>query len=222
MQKYILGGIVGLVLGLTIGFFAANSINRNAPLQHSAANTAVTNSTNGQPTTGAVIPDVAEAIAKANSEPQNIEAQLKVGDMYWKINKFDMAAEFFQRAVNIKPTDFALNIKLANAYFEGRQFENAEKYYTKALEIDPTNIDARTDLGTTFVERQTPDLDRGMQEFEKVLALNPKHEPTLYNVAVIYSKKGDTENVGKILARLEAIDPSSRYVTQLKKMNSTK
>jgi tetratricopeptide (TPR) repeat protein len=221
MQKYILGGIAGLVLGLSIGFFAANTINRNTPLQSGAANTATTPGT-GQTTTGAVIPDVAEAIAKANSEPQNLDAQLKVGDMYWKINRFDMAAEFYRRAVDIKSTDFALNIKLANAYFEGRQFENAEKYYTKALEIDPNNIDARTDLGTTFVERQTPDLDRGMQEFEKVLALNPKHEPTLYNMAVIYSKKGDTENVGKMQARLEAIDPSSRYVTQLKKMNPTK
>jgi tetratricopeptide (TPR) repeat protein len=221
MQKYLLGGIAGLILGLTIGFFAANAINRNASLQPSAANTA-TIAANGQTTTGAVIPDVAEAIAKANSEPQNLEAQLKVADMYWKINKFDMAAEFYQRAVEIKPADFALNIKLANAYFEGRQFENAEKYYSKALEIDPANIDARTDLGTTFVERQTPDLDRAMQEFEKVLAIDPKHQPTLYNMAVIYSKKGDTGNVGKMLARLEAIDPSSRYVTRLRQMNQPK
>ena len=230
MQKPVLFGIIGLILGLVVGFFGANTLNRSTASSSAPplSNAAIANLTGpqvpGQPAAqpGRMIPDVAEAIEKAKNEPQNVEAQLKVGEMYWKINKFDKAAEFYQKAVEIKPEDFDLNVKLANAYFESKQFESAEKFYSKALEIKPSDIDARTDLGTTFVERQTPDLERGMQEFQKVLDQNPKHEPTLYNMAVIYSKRGDTENVKKMLAKLEEIDPNSRYVAQLKKITTEK
>jgi tetratricopeptide (TPR) repeat protein len=226
MKKPVVFGICGLILGLVVGFFAANSINRSAVSQPTAAwnPDVIPPGANPQPGNpqGGMMPDVAEAIEKAKNEPQNIEAQLKVADMYSQIQRFDKAAEFYERAAALKPNDFTVNVKTAGTYFDARQFENAAKFYEKALEINPKDIDARTDLGTTFVERQSPDIDRGIQEFQKSLQIDPKHEPTLYNMAVAFSKKGDTDSFQKTVARLETIDPNSKYVSRLRQFGLQK
>jgi tetratricopeptide (TPR) repeat protein len=226
MKKPVLFGVGGVILGLIAGFFVSNAINRNAPSKTPPGQPAgaFQPAGNTQPGSapGGMMPDVAEAIEKAKNEPQNLEAQLKVADMYSQIQRFDKAAEFYERAAALKPNDFTLNIKTAGTYFDARQFENAAKFYEKALEINPKDVDARTDLGTTFVERQTPDIDRGIQEFQKSLKIDPKHEPTLYNMAVAYSKKGDTDSFQKTVARLEAIDPNGKYVSRLRQFGLQK
>lgn len=223
MKNPVVFGIFGLIIGLVVGFFGANTLNRsNVAQQPAGATPGMTlpgtqlPAGGQQQPGGQMMPDVAEAIEKAKNEPDNIEAQVKVGDMYSQIQRFDKAAEFYERAANIKPDDFDTVIRAAGNFFEARQFENAAKYYEKALQIKPGDIDARTDLGATYLERQSPDIDRGIQEFQKSLELNPKHEPTLFNLAVAYNKKGDKESFQGTLARLEAVDPNSRYVTRLK------
>lgn len=226
MKNPVVVGILGLIIGLVVGFFGANTLNRsNIAPQPSGANTGPTlpgtqlPAGGPQQPGGGMMPDVAEAIEKAKNEPDNIEAQTKVGDMYSRIQRFDKAAEFYERAANIKPEDFDVVIRAAGNFFEARQFENAAKYYEKALQIKPGDIDARTDLGATYLERQSPDIDRGIQEFQKSLEIDPKHEPTLFNLAVAYNKKGDKESFQSTLARLEAVNPASRYVTRLRQVS---
>ena len=226
MKQHVLYGIAGIIIGLIAGFFISNALNRNAPSKTPPGQPASAFPSAGNPRSGnapgGAMPDVAEAIEKATNEPRNLDAQLKVADMYAQIQRFDKAAEFYERAAALKPNDFTVNVKTAGTYFDARQFENAAKFYEKALEINPKDVDARTDLGTTFVERQTPDIDRGIQEFQRSLEIDPKHGPTLYNMAVAYSKKGDTESFQKTVARLEAIDPNSRYVSRLRQFGLQK
>jgi tetratricopeptide (TPR) repeat protein len=229
MQKNsILFGIVGLIVGLIVGFFAANSINRNAISQQASAptqsNAAIINqAASGAPNAaGGMLGDVQEKLEKAKAEPNNFAAQMSAGDMYAQIGRYDQAFEFYQKGVALNPESFEANVQLANAYFDNRQFENAEKYYARALEINPKDINARTDLGTTFVERQTPDYARAVAEFKKALEVNPKHEPTLYNLGVAYSRMSDAENAEKTFAELEQANPTSPLVGRLRQILTTK
>jgi tetratricopeptide (TPR) repeat protein len=224
MQRDLLIGGGCLFLGLIIGFFGANTINRNALSQQPAA----PNASLGAPpmqgnmpaTSGGMMPDIQVKLDRAKNEPENFAAQMEAGDMYAQIGRYDKAFEFYQKGVQIKPDDFQANVQLANAYFDTRQFENAEKYYTKALEIDPKDVNARTDLGTTFVERQSPDYQRAIKEFETALSINPQHEPTIYNLGVAYNRMGDKENAQKTLAKLEQTNASSPLVGRLRQILS--
>jgi tetratricopeptide (TPR) repeat protein len=225
MQKNnVLFGIVGLIVGLVIGFFVANSINRNAISETEVASTSpdttsvLDHGVKDAPVTQpkGALADVQTKLDKANNEPTNFAAQMQAGDMYSQIEKFDEAIKFYEKGVALNPNNLQANLVLANALFDLKQFENAEKYYTKALMIDPKNIDARTDLGTTLVERANPDFERAVKEFQKSLEADPKHEPTLYNLAVVYARKGDAENAQKMLAQLESVNPASQYVGKLK------
>ena len=131
MQKqYLFGGLIGLLVGLAVGFFGANAINREAatraaetPVQLNAAAPGSGSAQSG------MMSDVADTLATADNEPQNFVAQMKTGDMYAQIGKFDKAAEYYKRGLVLKPSDFQANIVLANALFDSRQFEEASGYY---------------------------------------------------------------------------------------------
>jgi len=230
MQKNIIFGISGLVIGLIIGFLAANSINRNsqpvavenqadAPFLNQQVQTV---SVKEQPSQGGMMPDISAILEKGKNEPNNFDAQTKAGDVYLQIRGFEKAVEFYEQAHKINPEDYITIVKLGNAYFDFGKFEQAGKWYEQALakRADDTNV--RTDLGITFVEREKSDLDRAIKEFQISLQTNPKHEPTLYNLGAAYFKKGNLEEGNKILARLEAVNPQSQLVAKLREAISKK
>lgn len=231
MNKSITLGIVGLIVGLAIGFFAANSINKNsaqtvsqtptsAPLQNQQIPNVLVK--DQAPSATGMLPDVSAVIERANNAPTDFEAQIKAGDLYQQIKGFDKAAAFYERAHQIKPSDYELIVKLGNIYFDARQFETAAKWYEQALAKKPDDTNVRTDLGITFVERAVPDFDRAVNEFQTSLKTNPKHEPTLYNLGAAYFKKGELEEANKVLAQLEAVNPQSQLVSRLRQVIEVK
>ena len=122
------------------------------------------------------------------------------------------------RQILLKSTKYEGIVKLGNAYFDIGKFEKAEQLYTKALEQKPDDIGVRTDLGITFVERANPNLERAIQEFQKSLEINPKHEPTLYNLAIAYYKKGNTAELNKTVQKLNEANPQGELSTKLKQL----
>lgn len=227
MKNSISFGIVGLVIGLFLGFFVANRINKDVPTTAISQNQAVVPNLNPQVQNivvkdqpenhgGRPLPAVSAAIDKAKNEPNNPDAQISAGDLYLKIKGFDKAVAYYEAANKLKPEDYDLIVKIGNTYFDAGQFEKAEKWYEQALAKKPADVNVRTDLGITFVERAAPDFDRAVKEFQTSLQTNPKHEPTLYNLGIAYSKRGNKEEAGKVLTQLEAINPNSDLVTRLR------
>lgn len=227
MQKQLIFGVVGLIAGLVIGFFGANSLNRKAMSSSSNSTVAAVDAPPlpGQQSAvppGGMQPEVAQALDKAKNEPNNFDAQLKAGQMYAQIANLDKAKEYFDKAAALTPNTFEGNIGVASAYFDSKQFEAARKFYEKALAINPNDIDARTDLGTTYIESPNPDFEHGIENFNQSLKMDPKHEPTLFNLAIAYYRKGDMDSAKKTAARLEEADPSSPLNDRLKQRLGSK
>ena len=225
MQKQILFGIGGLILGLVIGFISANQLNKNSKFEPTVSETQPDAPFQNQQVHGAdikekspggMINDVQKILDKAKAEPDNAQAQIEAGNMYAQIGRFPESIAFFEKANKLNPNDFQSNVKLANAYSDSRQFEKAAEFYEKALQINPSDTGARTDFGITFVERDKPDYDRAIQEFETSLKADPKNEPTLYNLSVAYFKKGDIEKSQNYLKQLEQTNPNSKLIEKLK------
>lgn len=229
-KENILFAVVGLFIGFLGGFILANNLNRKAvsqtdtgaqvapaaaPLQNPQTQAVDIKETQKQ---AAMMPEIAQTLEAADKEPGNFEAQIKAGDMYGRIQKFDEAVGFYEKASRLKPDDYQTIIKIGNTYFDAKQFGKAQKWYLQALEKKPADINVRTDLGITFVESEKPDLDRAVKEFQTALQTNPTYEPTLYNLGIAYFKKNDLEEASKILAKLETSNPQSRLVERLRQV----
>lgn len=239
-KENVLFAVAGILLGFFGGFFLANTLNRREISGQNVAQTTAnppflnqqTQAADIKPSappaktqtggSGGMLPDIADILDKAKNEPNNFDAQMRAGDMYARIQKFDEAAEFYEKAAQVKPGDLASSIKIGNFYYDTQKFERAEKFYLAALEKKSDDANVRTDLGITFIERAKPDFDRAVKEFQTALETNPKFEPALYNMAIAYYKRGDAEQAGVILNQLEEINPQSQLVVRLRDILSKK
>ncbi len=215
-------GIGGLIIGMIIGFFGANNLNKSVESESkSVVNPALPQVNNvvvrdQHSTSGAMMPEIAQTLDKAQNEPNNFEAQIQAGDLYLKIQNFTKALEFYETANKLKPDNYEIIVKLGNVYFDSQQYETAETWYAKALGIKPNDVGVRTDYGITFLERNDP--ARAIQEFQTSLKTDAKHEPTLYNLGIAYIKTGDSEQAKNIARQLEQINPQGELTARFKKI----
>ncbi|CAN5461404.1 hypothetical protein BH20ACI1_BH20ACI1_12750 [soil metagenome] len=220
----ILYGVIGLLAGCIIGFLFANNLNQsqvqvasivppttesippasqNLPPDHPQ----VGNNTDAP--TGAPLPEVTEALKKAEAQPNDFNAQLEAGDLYYQIQRFDEAAKFYERAAKLRSDNPEVLTKTGNAFFDAEQYEAAEKWYTAALAIKPDDTNVRTDLGLTFYLRNPPDVERAIKEYRTSLEKNPTHELSLQNLIVALKEKGDTKAAQEAIDRLAKINPAN-------------
>ena len=228
-KESIMLGVLGLIVGLVIGFMGANSLNRSAAgqiAQTPAASTSAPSSnpnlpadhppigtgSGDQPQSSGPLPQVTEAIDKAKQQPQNYEAQMTAADLYYQIPRYDDAAKFYEIAIKLKPGETEPLIKAGNAYFDGEKYEQAEKWYLAALQKNPNEINVRTDLGLTFFLRDPRDIERAIKEYKTSLAIDPNHEITLQNLALAYTENGDKDALVKTLERLKKVNPNNPVI----------
>ncbi len=159
---------------------------------------------------------MAEAIEKADKNPDDFAAQINAGEMFGRINNFEKALTYFERANKIKPDDYQTIVILGNFNYELKKFEEAQKWYEKALSKKSDDFSVRTDLGLTFFMREPKDIDRAIKEYKTSLSINPNHEPTLQNLAVAYAELKDSKGLQETLAKLEKVNPNNQIIQKLK------
>ena len=224
-KENILFGVIGLLAGLIIGFMFANAVNQkgaapvvtdmklnsNMPPDHPDIGGAT-----GTSSPGVMTPEMQAAIDKAKLAPDDFDAQLKAAEAVYQVGRFDEAVTFLKAANKLKPDDREIIVHLGNANFDGDKYEEAEKWYMAALAKKPDDVNVRTDLGLTFVFRDTPNYDRAIKEFTQSLDGDPNHVQTIQNLTVAYTKKGDAAKANETLGKLEGLDPQNKAVPKLR------
>lgn len=223
-KNNVLIGIIGLLLGCIIGFLFANNLNQGAvQLATIPPATSTVSSQNAAlppdhpqingSQQNAALPQVAEALKKAEAQPNDFKAQLDAGDLYYQIERFSEAAKFYERAAKLRPEELEVLIKIGNAYFDAEQFEAAEKWYVAALAKNPNNTDVRTDLGLSFYLRKPPDVDRAIKEYRLSLEKEPNHELALQNLVIALKDKGETQATQEAIDKLAKINPNNPVIS---------
>jgi tetratricopeptide (TPR) repeat protein len=223
-KENILFGIVGLLLGLIIGFMFANNVNQKAAVPVQAAMKQNPNMPEGHPDisgmnpsqTAVSAPQVQAAIEHAAKEPTNFEAQMKAAELNYQTENYDKSVEFLRQANKIQPENYEVMVNLGNASFDSGNYTEAERWYASALEKKPEDENVRTDLGLTFIFRDPPNYDRAIKEFEQVLAKNINHPQALQNLTVAYTKKGNVAKAKETVDKLESVDPTNVSVAKLR------
>lgn len=228
----LLYGVVGLALGLSLGYWGTNALNSSAaesartaatttpgegalPPDHPPAGGAEGQST-GAAMSGGAQNDVTNAIQQARNEPNNFAAQLKAGELFAQINRYDQALEFYQRAYQIKKDDLSVLVALGNMTFDLKRYAEAERWYQEALKLNPRDVNVRTDLGLSYFLREPKELDKAIAEYRTSLGYEPRHEQTLQNLISALVAKGDKAAARPYLQQLEQVNPNNQALPQLR------
>jgi tetratricopeptide (TPR) repeat protein len=219
------------IVCLAAGFLLANLLNRSELNSLRAENERMRSN---QATSTQAVEDATlsseEIDAKLRDSEQNasnfgFQKSLGLGlYRYGAIKKdkeiIQKAIPVLERANGLDANDFDVLVGLGNAYFDvgffgkdNPSFEKSREFYSKALAAKPADIEVRTDLGLTYFLQQPSDHAAALIEFEKSLAINPKHEKTLQ--FAIQSLKTQGKDAGKYIEQLRAINPNNPTLAEI-------
>lgn len=111
------------------------------------------------------------------------------------------------------PENTAAAIQLGNLLYDAGRYGDAVPYYRQALVRDMKNVNVSTDLGTALFYSGNP--DEALKQYEVSLTIEPRHEPTLFNIGIV-RLEGKNDVVGAIDAwrRLIAGSPTSEHASK--------
>ncbi len=225
--------IIGVLLGFIVGFMFVNTVNQRAAARMSTAAADAppdidfpSSADGGAQTSSIAVADpraaqgmqaaVQAQVQQARNSPNDFDAQFKAGELFYQIQRYDEAIQFWQQANKIHPDDYQTIVKLGNANYDAGRYQDAERWYASALLKKPDDVNVRTDLGLSFYLRTPPDVDRAIKEFRRSLQSDANHEQTLQNLAIALTTKGEAKEAREMLARLEQVNPKSAALPQIR------
>jgi len=136
------------------------------------------------------------ALALCSSGCDKLKARdnLKRGVQAFTNAKYPEAVAYFQKAVELDPTFTTTHTYLAIAYMSQyipgaespenvHMAENAFNEFQKVLELDPKDENATAYIAKLYFDQKK--MDKAMEWYKKVIAINPKNKEAFYTMGVI-------------------------------------
>lgn len=121
-----------------------------------------------------------------------------------------------EQALKAAPNDPAAVLRLANALHDNRMLPRAIDTYKKYLGLRPKDPDARTDLGICYFQLAQTDtmnsvnlLETAAQEMLLANNGSPNHQPSAFNLGVVYLHLQNIDESNKWLQRAVELNKDS-------------
>jgi tetratricopeptide (TPR) repeat protein len=198
---------------------------QGARQQPAASQNQSSESDSGAPTEA----EIRDAIARADERAADTNLQLNFGTALYRYASDSGQAQYLpdiarmlKRAYDANPQDHDLTLLLANVLFDIGQttdrtrFREARTLYTKALQMKSDDVNARTDLGLSYYLDDPSDPARAVAEYRKSLAINPRHEQTLQNLATALISMHKLDEAQQRIDELANINPQNPALPNLR------
>ena len=170
-QVYVLAAVC-LLSGLLLGYlFRGSSPAAPAPSTASAAAPA---SPTEMPSADALATMAAPDLAKLKSNPNDADALIQLGNLYYDHQQFPQAIEYYTRGLEVRPNDVNARSDMATAYWYLGKPESAVKEYEKSLKLDPKHANTLFNLGVVKWQG-LKDPKGAIATWKKLLELNPDY-----------------------------------------------
>lgn len=165
-------GILCLALGVGIGYYFGKSTG-------SAAMPVATSASPGQTQVPAMDPAVflaTESTLKSTlgSKPNDVKTLVDLGNLYYDNNKYQLAIDYYEKALEINPNDVAVRTDRGSCYWSLGQADPAIGEFQKSLQINPTHPQTLFNLGIVYLHGKN-DVAEARKAWEKLLASNPNY-----------------------------------------------
>ena len=104
--------------------------------------------------------------------PQNTNAWIQLGHVYFDTNKYDQAINAYEKALKLNPNNADVLTDLGIMYRRISKFRKAIEKFDKAIAVDPKHQNARLNKGIVLMQ-DLSDRDGAFQAWEDLLEINP-------------------------------------------------
>jgi tetratricopeptide (TPR) repeat protein len=146
---------------------------------------------------------------------------LALGLTQLQTGKLADAVRSFQAAANLAKDDYRPSYLLAMTWVRAGGQSQSERHdeivsaLQRAITLNPTHADSHVLLGQTYLSDNRLDLALG--ELEKARKLQPENASALYQLAMVYRKKGDTALASRSLKEFQALKQREKKEEDLAK-----
>lgn len=103
--------------------------------------------------------------------PNNVDAWMEIGGIYFEKRLFDEEINAFQKAVEADPKNYDAHSFLGSAYEDRGSYDRAAEEYKEALKIQPDDVESRQNLILLMIMNK--DKPNALKEYEILQNLNP-------------------------------------------------
>jgi protein O-mannosyl-transferase len=134
-----------------------------------------------------------EYLKTLSLRPNHSSAKIGLGSVYNKKGFYEKAAKLYRQAINNKQSqsgnDFfpLAHLNLGEVYGKTGKISLAILEWEQAIQQDPSLLPAHFNLGTALMMQG--EFDRAEKYLLKCLEMNNKHEPALFNLALVKQKQ---------------------------------
>ncbi|MDX2079015.1 MAG: tetratricopeptide repeat protein, partial [bacterium] len=139
------------------------------------------------------------------SQPDNGEANITLGDAYWSVGEVEKSLEAYQQALALAPEDVYLLTSVADAYNALGDYDACLENVNYSLELDPQNN--YTLAVATRCSYGAGDYARAVEIGATLLELYPGDTNALYELADSYRLTGDCNNALAIVESASVLLP---------------
>ena len=129
-------------------------------------------------------------------DPNNIDIQLSLGDLFMAQNDLDKAIKTYCDAINVDPLNFMSYAKAGLALWEKDYLEESVVAFHKSIELNPDFEIAQNNLGVVYLDGYG-DPKNSLEYFKNAISINPNYTLAYFNLARAYQALGDKSNAAE-------------------------
>ena len=136
--------------------------------------------------------EAAEATFNAGMvlDPNNVDIQLSLGDLYMAQGDIDKAIKTYCDSISVDPNNYLSYAKAGLALWEKDYLEESIVAFHKSIEINPDFEIAQNNLGVVYLDG-IGDTKSSIEYFKNAVEINPNYTLAYFNLARAYQTMGD-------------------------------
>ncbi len=173
-NKQITTGVVGIVIGLIMGFFASQIFLQN-PSRMGEQQPQTGSQTSSQLPEEHPPAEVMEKLTElqdwAQTHPQDSQVRITLGNTYYDMGRFDGALNWYEEALQLEPDNVDVRTDLGTAYLYTGNPIKAVEHYKSSLEMDPDHIQTLQNISVAYLS--TGNYSEAIGHLERLLGSHP-------------------------------------------------
>ena len=136
--------------------------------------------------------EAAEATFNAGMvlDPNNVDIQLSLGDLYMAQNDIDRAIKTYCDTISIQPDNYLSYAKTGLALWEKDYLEESIIAFQKSIDLNPDFEISQNNLGVVYLDG-IGDTKASVEYFKNAININPNYTLAYFNLARAYQTLGD-------------------------------